>query len=316
MIKTGIKIKPDNWVECLLDSQATCCEVWFLINKANNYADMFQFLKRKQIRTGLHFRGVIEDNMLANPADPDKAIRSNSILLMEKCIEIASRNGFSYVNIHPGYAQLWKFDAEKQIFMIADNSKHRYQDSKYAFRESAVLLHEYGQKNNVNVLWESPSFRAPADLNKETMDHSCLRSTDALNSFILERIAKKDGILVTNNITNIMSELQSASKSEIVNYLFDRTEKLAPYTKLLHINTLLRPYNDIHNHYGITDAGFNNEEMPTKDQLRQLLELFNGRNDIWAINESRHKHVQNYKALRELLVDVKKNNFSSDYAMK
>ncbi len=316
MIKAGIKIGPNNWVERLLHSKAKCCEVWFLINNKSEYADMFQFLKRKQIRTGLHFRGIIEGNIPANPAYPDKAIRNRSILQMEECIEIASRNEFSYVNIHPGYAQLWKFDAEKQIMMIADNSKHLYQDYKYAFWESAVLLHEYGQNNNVNVLWESPHYTAPADLNKELMDRTYLQSSDTLNSFTLERIAEKDGILVTNNISNIMSELQSASKGEIINYLFDRTEKLAPYTKLLHINTVSRTFDSIDSHDGITNADFNNEEIPAKEQLLELLKIFNGRNDIWAINESRHKHVQNYKALRELLVDVKKNNFSNDYAMR
>lgn len=315
MIKAGIKIEPNNWVKRLLDSQAKCCEVWFSINRENEYSDMFQFLNRKQIQTCLHFLGVIENDIPANPASPDEIIRKNSILLIQKCIEIASRNGFSYVNIHPGNARLWKFNSEKQVFKIADNSKQHYQDSKYAFRESAVLLHEYGQKNNVNVLWETPPAKEPVDLNKETMDRIRLQSTAALNSFTLEEIVKKDGIFITNNISHTMTEIQSASENEIINYLFERTEKLALYTKLLHINALFRPYNGTDSD-GITNVDFNNEAIPTKDQLLQLLKIFNGRNDVWAINEPRHNHVQNYMALKELLVDAKKNHFYSDYAMK
>ncbi len=313
MIKAGIKIGPKNWVKRLLDSQAKCCEVWFQIDKETEYVDMFQFLNQRQIQTGLHFWGVIEDNILVNPAYPDKTIRNNSILLIEKCIEIATRNGFSFVNIHPGYAQLWKFEAEKQIFKIADNSKQHYQDSKHAFRESAVLLHEYGQKNNVSVLWETLPKKTITNYvaqYKDKIDRLDCYPTHAINSFTLEEIAKKDGIFITNDISHTMTEIQSQSEKEIINYLFDRTEKLASYTKLLHINTLSRPYNGTDSHDGITDADFNNEVIPAKDQLLQLLKIFKGRNDVWAINEPRHKHVQNYMALKELLMNFRNNGIS------
>ncbi|HDH04195.1 MAG TPA: hypothetical protein ENH01_00560 [Nitrospirae bacterium] len=310
MIKAGIKIGPYNWVMRLIESGAERCEVWFLINKESSYADMFQFLDRKQIRTGLNFRGVIENNRLADPVCRDETVRSRSILLIQKCIDIAGRNGFSYVNILPGNTLSRKFNPEDQDSGNANNLKMYYRDLKRVFRESALLLHEYGQNKNVNVLWETPPVTAPADSNKKAGDCSGPGFIPELNSFTLEEAAKKDGILITNNIDHIMAESRGNSLREMIDYLFDRTRKLAQHTRLLHINKAIRENNGANGRNGAANAKSGIETIPTKSQLLRLLELFKDINGLWAINDQANKQIQDFVAFRELLMSAGKNEFS------
>ena len=303
MIKAGIKIGPYNWVSRLIDSSAEHCEVLFLINRAAEYTDMFQFLERKQIQTCLHFRGVVANNILADPACPDEISRENSVQLIRKCIDIASKNGISYVNIQPGSTLTQKFNAG-QISGNINSSRMNYQNIKRIFRESAVTLHEYGQENNVDVLWETPPGNKISN-NTDEMGRpgSCL--SHALNSFTFEKIAKKDGIFVTNNISHIITEIQSDSKEEIINYLFERTKKLALRTRLLHIKITVQTNNGSNGGNG-TAEGHGNNTILTKSQWMQLFELFKNRKGVCAINDPGSKHVQNYIAFKKLMMNTGK----------
>ena len=304
MIKAGIKIGPYNWVMRLIESGAERCEVWFLINKESSYADMFQFLDRKQIRTGLNFRGLVENNRQADPVCRDETVRSRSILLIQKCIDIAGRNGFSYVNILPGNTLSRKFNPEDQNSGNANNSKMHYRDLKRVFRESALLLHEYGQNKNVNILWETPPVTAPVGSNKKAGDRSGTWFAPELNSFILEEAAKKDGILVTNNIAHIMAESRGDSQAEMINYLFDRTRKLAQHTRLLHINKAIRGNNGTNGRNNAADTEPGIKTIPTKTQFRHLLELFKDSNELWAVNDQASEQMQDFIAFREALMSV------------
>ena len=291
----------------LIESRAECCEVWFLINKESAYADMFQFLERKQIQTGLNFRGVIENNRLTDPVCIDETVRSRSILLIQKCIDIAGRNGFSYVNIQPGNTLSRKFNPEKQDSGNTNISKMHYRNLKQAFRESALLLHEYGRNKNVNVLWETPPVTVPADSDKQAGDSNGPCFAYELNSFTLEEAAKKDGILLTNNIAHIMAEIRSDSQRETINYLFDRTGKLAQHTRLLHINKAIHKNNGTNGRNNAADAESNIGTILTKSRFRQLLELFKDRNGLWAVNDQANKEMRNFIAFKEELMSAGEN---------
>ncbi len=290
MIKAGIKIGPYNWVERLINSEAECCEVWFLTSREVDYTDMFQFLARKQIRTCLHFRGLVENNSLADPASPDEDLRKKSILLIQKCIDIASRNGFSYVNIQPGSHLSEKTNAGL-VAGIGDSAV-MHQKVRRAFRESAVFLHDYGQEHNVNVLWETPPGEMPAYL---------------INSFVIERIAKRDGILLTNNISHIMAECQGRSKEAVINYLFQRTARLAPDTRLLHFNIHPSAFNGRSGIGGAADPGM--EHFFTRERLVQFLRLLEHGKEVLAVNDPGEQYEQNYIAFKYLLAKSGGNGF-------
>ena len=113
------------------------------------------------------------------------------------------------MNIQPGSTLTQKFNARIQIYGNINNSQMSHQNIKRIFRESAVLLHEYGQKNNVNVLWETPPKKRGFD-NKNEISHPGFCFSHALNSFTLEKIAKKDRILITNNIDRKSTRLNSS----------------------------------------------------------------------------------------------------------
>lgn len=69
MIKLGIKVGPQS--RSLTDLHATnpaMAEVWFHINKKNDYSNLFSYLKRHRIETGLHFWGVTTNGIYATIA--------------------------------------------------------------------------------------------------------------------------------------------------------------------------------------------------------------------------------------------------------
>ena len=266
---------------------------------------MFQFLERKHIQTCLNFRGVLTNNILADPACPNNVIRKNSVRQIQRCIDTASKYGFSHVNILPGSSLSQITNTKIQIYGNIKKYQMRYRNIKRIFRESAVLLHEYGQKNNVNVLWETPPGKRGFD-NKHEISHPGFCFSHALNSFTLEKIAKKDGIFITNNISYVMTEIQNDSDDEIINYLFERTEKLALHTRLLHIKTTVQKNNGSNGHNGAAEE-YGNNKILTESQIIRLFGLFKDRKGVRAINDPGGKHMQNHIVFKELLINAGKN---------
>ena len=71
----GIKVGPQR--QSFLDLEQTnapFAEVWFDINRASEYESLFGEMKRRQMQVGLHFWGVLENNIMVNFGYPDKTI--------------------------------------------------------------------------------------------------------------------------------------------------------------------------------------------------------------------------------------------------
>src|SRR3989344_2154429 len=96
-IKTGLK---SNWQADLVATKPDFCEIWFDINRKDQYRDLFEFLKGSNIHFGLHFWGANAAGILANIAYPDQEILQSSRQLIKKTIDIASIHRAFYVNLH------------------------------------------------------------------------------------------------------------------------------------------------------------------------------------------------------------------------
>src|SRR3989344_5773564 len=99
----GIKVGPNK--NSFLDLELTgapFAEVWFNINRADEYTELFAELKRRKMQVGLHFWGILDGGISASFGYPDQFVLDNSAALVKETIDIAARNTFQYVNIHPG----------------------------------------------------------------------------------------------------------------------------------------------------------------------------------------------------------------------
>ena len=118
----------------------------------------------------------------------------------------------------------------------------------------------------------------------------------------LIRRAQLDGISITNDFCHTFADEFDKPVEQLWQALWEKTRTLAPQTRLLHINTTIPPYNGTDTHNGITAADFQLPGVfPTKEKLIQLLQLFNHRHDVWAINEPSTDHAGNYFSLKNLL---------------
>ena len=101
-----------------------------------------------------------------------------------------------------------------------------------------------------------------------------------------------------------MAEIQSDSQREIINYLFDRTKKLAQHTRLLHINKAIMGNNGTNGHSSTADAESGIKTISAKCRLPQLLKLFKNSNGLWAVNDPGNKQMQNFIAFKKLLMSA------------
>jgi len=297
MWKPGIKIGPENWKERLIESSARYCEVWHNIAEPQKYETMFQFLQKREVHTGLHFWGTVHDSVMANIAHPEVSILEPSINLMKQTIDIASSWGFFYVNIHIGTAALEKIFFSTHSLEPVLGTEVPMEQAKQTAKETLLLLKDYAEKRSILLIVETvPSHNARQFLSSDSRKHNIF-PTHGLSSFILEDIAKEIGVSVNNDLSHTAAELVTNSREELWKYVSARTKQLAPYTKLIHSNTLSEPFNGTDSHDGILDEDFSNNVFPTKQQFATLLSMFAQRNDVWIVNEPQNKHVENYNAL-------------------
>jgi hypothetical protein len=117
----------------------------------------------------------------------------------------------------------------------------------------------------------------------------------------------KEGITIANDFihTAMAPDYKwPVSREEMWRVLFDFTEETAESTDLLHVNTLLPPYNGTDSHDGITDGDFKRRVFPNRDQLKRLLSLFKDRDDVYLIPEPKENMRENHLALKKILSEL------------
>ncbi|MFC1653263.1 TIM barrel protein [Patescibacteria group bacterium] len=297
MIKPGIKLGPKNDLHRLENTGAKYCEVWYRIDKPEWYSNYFTFFKKNRINSGLHYWGAVDQAYETNIAYPGE-IQEKSIKLIEKCIDVAAQNKCHYVNIHAGARKLTRLDMKTLRFNVDQYSLEvSEKDADTAQKESLIHLSNYASDKGVLFLVET----IPAKIHNKDTRHKP-EPYYAMTSQNLLKRATQDNISITNDFCHTFSEEFEKPLDQLWKSLWDKTSKLAPYTKLLHINTLVSPYNGTDTHHGITNEDFEIDGIfPTKEKLKEALSLFRDRDDVWAINEPSENHEDNYFSLKELI---------------
>lgn len=299
MLQPGLKVGPSDWKPRLEDSGARYCEVWYNAQEPEKYEDLFAYLTSHHINTGLHFWGTINGIWEPNVAYPGPTL-DKTLKLIKDTIDIASSNKFHYVNIHCGNRQLVKLNLVSQQF-IPDESTPELSiiQAETIQRQSLLKLHQYATSKKVMLLLEP----VPAQTAISDRQHAVSQHSLPVASVI--RRAQHDGLLVTNDFGHIFADEFDQPLEYLWQALWQKSVALAPHTKLVHVNTIVPPYNGTDSHHGITTADFKLPGIfPTRNKLIRLLKLFDDRDDVWAINEPMDNHVANFKSLQKLLKEL------------
>lgn len=300
----GIKVGPQKQSFNDLElTQAPFCEVWYNICKKDDYTDLFEIVKRRNMEVGLHFWGHLDDQTWTNIAYPDSRVISESMALMKETIDIAATHHFQYVNIHPSNYALSKIDFEKQSFELLTPPAP---DSvcEQTFFEHLTALNTHAHNRGVVLLIETVPH---LDTNGWRGTSPRLRPINLYapdNSLIVK--ASTMGFTIANDFGHTSCTVQSDNRSIIWQHLNRMTHQLFNQTRLLHLAYIIPPYNGTDYHSHLDADQFDSElAVPNKQELIQLLHLFKDRSDVWALVEPDGRHVENYfyaKKLLELVV--------------
>lgn len=296
----GIKTGPKNFAEgqkVITDLGASMCEVWFDVTKAASYTDMLAWLSRNNVSFGLHHWGVINGNIKTNISTQDERIRNETIEQIKRTIDIGQDIGCAYVNAHPGAQAIEtiNFTDWKQTMIPG---KHTPADaSKKLFLEAGQELTQYANDRGVLLTIESITARESA------ISHDRFDIYDPSNTPLttLEEFARKGGWFA-NDISHTGSHFLVSEKSPEAAWdaVMEFSQRLAPRTRLIHMNVITPPYNGTDSHDGITEADLAQETLPNKQGVIDFLQLFKDRDDVFVVNEPKGDVAGNYLALQRL----------------
>ncbi len=297
-MKAGIKSGLLNYKEILNNTKASVCELYFRIDRKDDYLDLYRILKAKHIQAGLHFWAVLPSGHMYNLAYPDKNIQKQSLDLIKETIDIASKNQFRYVNVHPGNYCLCEMDLNSNRYGKIGPKASESDGNKYLF-ENTNILHEYAQRAGVLYLTETvPSrdaliwYDEPSRLNPADIGYVRVSTIIELANM---------GFYVTNDLGHSLADMISNDTRALFENLLRITKILAPQTKLIHSNTSRPPFSGVDTHNGILKSDFAQNVLPTKEQIKLLLSLFKNRPNIWVIPEPHDHHEENFEALKTII---------------
>ncbi len=297
----GIKVGPDK--QSFLDlalTRAPFAEVWFNVNRADDYNELFAELVRRKIQVGLHFWGALPDGTCTNIAYPDNAVLIQSLAMMKQTIDIAAQNGFQYVNIHPGSRAIVAVDLLKVLFRLKSKPVDLAVSQALCI-ENSLDLHTYATRKGIIFTVETVPNRITNDSRQNPVN------IFELPMSVIEELAGKD-VSIANDFGHTAATIITENPNSIWHHLKHITTSLSQHTGLIHLGYTVPPYNgtDFHDH--IDNTLFQtNQAIPNMHQTIDLLKLFRNRNDVWVLVEPNGRHKENYFLAQKLLSEALRN---------
>ncbi len=277
-------------------------EVWFNICRASEYTELFNYLKARNIKIALHFWGTLPDGLCVNIAYPDPTILKASMELYRRSIDIAASYDGLYVNIHPGASALVRMDIEREIFSLASDPEPQKR-SQEVFLEHALALHAYAAKLGIFLTVETVPLRVYnywSTVKDRTQSFSVHELTiDALVRF------QKAGGYVANDFSHTAAGIITQNQYAVRRHLIDSTRALRSGTRLIHLGFIVPPYNGTDFHDQLDNQAFTDgNAVPDAALTKELLGMFAGRNDIYALAEPSWDHPKNFFLAKGLLESI------------
>lgn len=302
-MKLGIKVAADTEsIDRLNGANPQLAEVWFNANDPKAYTGLFEALKRKGCDVGLHFWGMLDNDIGPNIAYPNDKTIAASLDLMRQTIDIASENYFQYVNIHPGSAALSQVNYKKERYDILGDPVDM-DDAIGLFLKNAKELHEYAISKNVVFTVET----VPARITDGWYDEQARLKPKNVYELPATAIiqAAQIGIPVANDFCHTAANVITDDPDVIWTFLLGTTKLLAPQTRLIHLGFVMPPFNGSDNHDQLDNPLLDTDQtVPNKKQMIELLKLFTNRPDVWILAEPKDDHVKNYHLVQKLVEEA------------
>lgn len=303
-MQVGFKTGPKTWDEgkrIVEEDGARLCELWFRIDRAAEYDDTLAWLEKHGVRVGLHHWGMVQEKYKTNLATNNDEIRQTTIQQIKDTIDVAADIGGVYVNAHPGAAHLeiknmTTGEAEPVGEGVTDS-----EESGALFLQAAEELQIYAKEKGVLLTLET----LPGREAFRERDRTRLYDPQNVPLAVMGKLGVQ-GNFLANDITHTLAALAAWGKDEaqLEALLLQFTRQAAPFTRLLHVNTLQLPHDGADSHDGVTEADFARNVMPKKELLLQLLSVFAERDDVFLIPEPHSNMQNNYRALQELVKSI------------
>ncbi len=190
----GIKVGPQkDSFDDLAKANPPFAEIWFNILRKDQYNNLFQELKRRNMKVGLHFWGHLPDHTWTNIALPNNAIVEPSMAQLKETIDTAYIHGFQYVVFHPSTRIPVKIYLDEQRFVPAGEPIPE-EKAQEIFLENLTILTEYANERNIILAIETIPSRDTNDW------YSPNKRDNPFNIFNLEN-TNKDSPLQTTSVT-------------------------------------------------------------------------------------------------------------------
>lgn len=299
-MKFGIKVSLDRDTAAELKvTRASMAEVWYNATKPADYSNLFALLRRQKIDVGLHFWATLPDGTWTNLAYPDHTLITQSMDLIKKTINVAARNRFQYVNIHPGCQTKVHLDFTKEEFTVMAPPVD-LSESETLFYSNTSMLHEYALSKGIVLTIES----VPARVTDGWYDPGPRIKPKNIYELPIDVLIKaaQQGLFIANDFCHTAADIISDSHEEVWRFLLQTTILLLPSTKLVHLGYIVPPFNGTDNHDVFDNPVLDTDDaIPNKQQMIDLLKLFQNRDDVWILVEPKKDHVKNYFLAREIL---------------
>jgi len=297
----GFKTGPRTWEEgkrIVEENGARMAEIWFRVDRASEHEAMFTWFARRDVRLGLHHWSVAAGNLKANLSTANAAVREESLQSVKQTIEIGRQLNCAYVNIHPGAERLERLDLDHGEQDLTDDEATAPEEARELMLAAAAELYAYAQKQEVLLTIETlPGIEAHDSQRQGRYDPG---NTPLLT---MQKIAKLGPIAndITHTAAAVAHEQQSAERDVLWAGLLEFTQATQQQTRLLHVNTMVPPFDGTDSHNGLLPEDEAAGVFPNREQVAELLALFRGRDDVFLVPEPRERMQENYRALIELI---------------
>lgn len=301
IMKLGIKIGPNNnWKQILEETNAKYVEVWFRLEWLTRYKEIFSYLNTHVINYGLHFWHVLDGGIDPNLVYEKNGIAQATEEAMARTIDIAEKYGAYYVNIHPGSLILRKLDLDKMKTTVLSDQKISLDQAMETLKKRTIRLNKYAQAKNILFLVETLPKNEASHWNGPSGRDKIQQAQNLPLEAVLNLIDL--GMFITNDIGHTLASEVSQNRQFLWDRVMNFSKRTALYTKLIHLNTVVPPFNGTDSHNGVLEEDFKQNVLPNKEQLKEFLNLFKDRDDVWLIPEPKaEKMVENYVELKKIL---------------
>ncbi|MBI4034821.1 MAG: hypothetical protein HY381_00305 [Candidatus Chisholmbacteria bacterium] len=302
-MQLGVKIALQSWQEVLQTTQAQYCEVLFRLDLAAKFTPMFDHLRTHHVSFGLHFWASLPGGFEPNLAFEPQGIADHSHQLMAQTLKLASQVGAAYINIHPGSLTLTKIDLDHQSMALVPDAKVTPEQALQSLLARTRQLRQLADSLNLLFLVETLPKHGASHWRDDSGRLKVILSHNISPDMILH--LAQAGQFITNDFGHTTASWVTDDMNQLWRHVYSTSRQLAPQTKLIHLNTIAPPFNGTDSHAGVLPADFTAGVFPNRNQILDLLHLYQNRDDIWIIPEPpAETMVQNYHAIKALLQEI------------